>query len=93
MINYLPTATWLPWEIEEGILLDMVHSCLAALQLFFFFIKDSYSSHREGFFLLNKGDAPPNLWLLLQLGSLFIYSICRLGLGFQILRPHEQGVS
>jgi hypothetical protein len=66
----------LPREIEEGILLDKVHSCLAALLLFFFFIKDSYSSHREGLVLL-KGDAPPNLWLLLQLGSLFILLVGR----------------
>lgn len=64
----------LPREIEEGILLDKVHSCLAALLLFFFFIKDSYSSRRN---LLLKGDAPPNLWLLLQLGSLLILLVGR----------------
>lgn len=76
MIHYLPTATWESREIEEGRLLDKVHSCLAALQLFFFFIKDSYSSR------MLKGDAPPNLWLLLQLGSLLILLVGR-AYGFQ----------
>lgn len=79
MIHYLPTATWESREIEEGRLLDKVHSCLAALLLFFFFIKDSYSSRRK---ILLKGDAPPNLWLLLQLGSLLILLVGR-AYGFQ----------